>query len=98
MMVGAFGEVQVVDWGLAKVLAEGGVADEEQASRQRRGPEEGTTIRTARGAGSTGSTGPSGRYPCSGWRSRLTVCRRGQGMRQRPRRVSGSGPRRYAKA
>ena len=29
IMVGAFGEVQVMDWGLAKVLAEGGVADEE---------------------------------------------------------------------
>jgi hypothetical protein len=27
IMVGAFGEVQVMDWGLAKVLAEGGVAD-----------------------------------------------------------------------
>ena len=26
IMVGAFGEVQVMDWGLAKVLAEGGVA------------------------------------------------------------------------
>ena len=33
IMVGAFGEVQVMDWGLAKVLAEGGIADEEQASR-----------------------------------------------------------------
>src|SRR5262245_55558500 len=33
VMVGAFGEVQVMDWGLAKVLAEGGVADEERASR-----------------------------------------------------------------
>jgi serine/threonine protein kinase len=32
VMVGAFGEVQVMDWGLAKVLAEGGVA-EEKASR-----------------------------------------------------------------
>ncbi len=31
IMVGAFGEVQVMDWGLAKVLAEGGVADEERA-------------------------------------------------------------------
>src|SRR5262249_10295177 len=34
VMVGAFGEVLVMDWGLAKVLAEGGVADEERASRQ----------------------------------------------------------------
>jgi hypothetical protein len=50
IMVGAFGEVQVMDWGLAKVLAEGGVADEEWASRQQQ-PEEGTLIRTARSTG-----------------------------------------------
>ena len=31
IMVGAFGEVQVVDWGLGKVLTEGGVADERAA-------------------------------------------------------------------
>jgi serine/threonine-protein kinase len=46
VMVGAFGEVQVMDWGLAKVMAEGGMADEERACRQQ--PEEGTMIRTAR--------------------------------------------------
>ena len=28
VMVGAFGEVQVVDWGMGKVLAHGGIADE----------------------------------------------------------------------
>jgi serine/threonine-protein kinase len=28
IMVGSFGEVQVMDWGLAKVLKEGGIADE----------------------------------------------------------------------
>ena len=27
VMVGSFGEVQVMDWGLAKVLARGGVVD-----------------------------------------------------------------------
>jgi serine/threonine-protein kinase len=57
VMVGAFGEVQVMDWGLAKVLAEGGVADEERASRQNR-PQEGTLIRTARSSG--GSAGSFG--------------------------------------
>jgi serine/threonine-protein kinase len=45
IMVGAFGEVQVMDWGLAKVLPE------EWASRERERPEE-TTIRTARSSGS----------------------------------------------
>ncbi len=53
VMVGAFGEVQVMDWGLAKVLAEGGVADEQRAaSRQQERPEDVTTIRTARSSGS----------------------------------------------
>ena len=31
IMVGAFGEVQVMDWGLAKVLQTGGIEDETQA-------------------------------------------------------------------
>src|SRR5947209_15683908 len=56
IMVGAFGEVQVMDWGLAKVLAEGGLADEERASRQHQA-EEGTLIRTARSSGSAGTFG-----------------------------------------
>ena len=33
VMVGSFGEVQVMDWGLAKVLDQGGVADERAAIR-----------------------------------------------------------------
>jgi serine/threonine-protein kinase len=43
VMVGAFGEVQVMDWGLAKVLDQGGVADEERALR---GSEAAASIRT----------------------------------------------------
>ena len=44
-MVGAFGEVQVMDWGLAKVLARGGLADDAGAGRL---PAEETVIATAR--------------------------------------------------
>jgi tetratricopeptide (TPR) repeat protein/serine/threonine protein kinase len=36
VMVGNFGEVQVMDWGLAKVLKEGGVADEPSATPEPR--------------------------------------------------------------
>jgi serine/threonine protein kinase/tetratricopeptide (TPR) repeat protein len=57
IMVGAFGEVQVMDWGLAKVLAAGGIADEERAGRAHQEPEDVTTIRTARSSGSVGSFG-----------------------------------------
>jgi tetratricopeptide (TPR) repeat protein len=35
VMVGAFGEVQVMDWGLAKVLESGGVADDERTVKRR---------------------------------------------------------------
>jgi serine/threonine-protein kinase len=52
IMVGNFGEVQVMDWGLAKVLAEGGLADEERANRDHQEREDVTTIRTARSSGS----------------------------------------------
>ena len=45
VMVGSFGEVQVMDWGLAKVLKEGGVADEE---RKQAPPVEVSVIRTVR--------------------------------------------------
>lgn len=34
VMIGSFGEVQIVDWGMGKVLASGGVADEERAALQ----------------------------------------------------------------
>jgi serine/threonine-protein kinase len=53
VMVGAFGEVQVVDWGLGKVLSQGGVADERRAKAQPK-PKELTTIATVR-SGSAGS-------------------------------------------
>ncbi len=57
IMVGAFGEVQVMDWGLAKVLAEGGIADEQRANREHQQREDEITIRTARSTGSTGTFG-----------------------------------------
>ena len=51
IMVGAFGEVQVVDWGLAKVLNRGGVADERRAKESLK-----TIIETVRsGPGTSGS-------------------------------------------
>jgi serine/threonine protein kinase len=50
IMVGAFGEVQVMDWGLGKVLAEGGVADEQRTQLR----QEVSIIRTRRSEGSEG--------------------------------------------
>jgi tetratricopeptide (TPR) repeat protein len=46
VIVGAFGEVQVMDWGLAKVLTQGGVTDDASAGRT----EEEPMVATARSA------------------------------------------------
>ena len=50
IMVGAFGEVQVVDWGLSKVLRQGGVADERHARQSQI-----SVIETVRSDSKTGS-------------------------------------------
>jgi serine/threonine-protein kinase len=60
VMVGAFGEVQVMDWGLAKVLKVGGIADEQKAQERA----EVSVIRTQRSAGS--STSEAGSHTHAG--------------------------------
>jgi tetratricopeptide (TPR) repeat protein/tRNA A-37 threonylcarbamoyl transferase component Bud32 len=52
IMVGAFGEVQVVDWGLAKVLARGGTADEKRAEQARSHLTVLETVRSSKGSSS----------------------------------------------
>ena len=55
IMVGAFGEVQVVDWGLSKVLRRGGVADEIEARDTALSVIE--TVRSGPGSGSGSMVG-----------------------------------------
>lgn len=54
IMVGAFGEVQVMDWGLAKVLTDGGVADENKARNRQKHL---SAIKTLRNRVTNGSPG-----------------------------------------
>ena len=60
IMVGAFGEVQVMDWGLAKVLPAGGVADEKKARDQQQGQSIIQTLRSKVGSDSPGTFGTVG--------------------------------------
>jgi serine/threonine-protein kinase len=64
IMVGAFGEVQVMDWGLAKVLGEGGVVDE-LAGRELPLVGDTSAIRTVR-SGSAGTPVPVGTHTQAG--------------------------------
>ena len=56
IMVGAFGEVQVMDWGLAKVIATGGIADESKALSRKKDV---SVIETIRSGGSTNTDAPA---------------------------------------
>ncbi|MCP4784056.1 MAG: protein kinase [Fuerstiella sp.] len=59
IMVGAFGEVQVMDWGLAKVLQVGGVADEKKSQTLQQGQSIIATLRSGVGSGGVGSDAPA---------------------------------------
>ena len=60
IMVGAFGEVQVMDWGLAKVLSSGGVADEKKSHDRQQGQTIIQTLRSGLGSGSPESVDSAG--------------------------------------
>lgn len=59
IMIGSFGEVQVVDWGFGKVLSHGGVADERRAKLEMRQAKGATVVQTVR-SGSSGSDSLAG--------------------------------------
>ena len=52
IMVGAFGEVQIVDWGFAKVIAHGGVADERRVKQADTDMTRIATVRSGEGSDS----------------------------------------------
>jgi serine/threonine protein kinase len=62
IMVGAFGEVQVMDWGLAKVLPTDGVADEKTAHDKQQGQSIIQTLRTKVGSDVPGTVGSLGTF------------------------------------
>ncbi len=55
VMAGPFGEVQVMDWGLAKVLPRGGIADEASAQ-----PAQETSVMTVRSGSGSGNESQAG--------------------------------------
>lgn len=60
IMVGAFGEVQVMDWGLAKVLDVGGVADERKAHKRHASHSVIQTMRSKMGSDTPQAFGTAG--------------------------------------
>ncbi|MCR9246641.1 MAG: tetratricopeptide repeat protein [bacterium] len=60
IMIGAFGEVQVVDWGFAKVLPKGGVADERASVRNQPESQSVSVIETVRTKPDSGSHSVAG--------------------------------------
>jgi serine/threonine protein kinase len=66
IMVGAFGEVQVMDWGLAKVLESGGIADEKTAQDRQKGHSIIQTLRSQVGSDMPDTVGSYGSYGSAG--------------------------------